>query len=80
MKNKGMLVILIIMFIIAITGGIIGFLESKKNKPNTPDNNKTGTITYKYFLEEEEVEEMPVNEKIIDENGVEITNEIYSFS
>ena len=31
MKNKGMLVILIIMFVIAVTGGIIGFLESKKN-------------------------------------------------
>ena len=80
MKNKGILVILIIMFVIAVTGGIIGFLESKKYKPNTPDKNKTGTITYKYFLEEEEVEEMPVNEKTIDENGVEITNEIYTFS
>lgn len=81
MKNKGMLVILIIMFIIAVTGGIVGFLESKKNKPNIPDNNnKTGTITYKYFLEDEEVEEMPVNEKIIDENGVEVTNEIYAFA
>ena len=81
MKNKGMLVILIIMFIIAVTGGIVGFLESKKNKPNIPDNNnKTGTITYKYFLEDEEVEEMPVNEKTIDENGVEVTNEIYAFA
>lgn len=81
MKNKGMLIILIIMFIIAVTGGIVGFLESKKNKPNIPDNNnKTGTITYKYFLEDEEVEEMPVNEKIIDENGVEVTNEIYAFA
>lgn len=81
MKNKGMLVILIIMFIIAVAGGIVGFLESKKNKPNTPDNNnKTGTITYKYFLEDEEVEEMPVNEKTIDENGIEVINEIYTFA
>lgn len=80
MKNKGMLVILIIMFIVAVAGGVIGFLESKKNKPDTPDDNKTGTITYKYFLEDEEVNEMPVNEKNIDENGMEVTNEIYAFS
>lgn len=80
MKNKGMLVILIIMFIIAVTGGVVGFLESKKNKPDTPNDNKAGTITYKYFLEDEEVNEMPVNEKTIDENGMEVTNEIYAFS
>ena len=47
MKNKVMLVILIIMFIIAVTGGVVGFLESKKNKPDTPNDNKAGTITYK---------------------------------
>ena len=80
MKNKGMLVILIIMFIVAVAGGVIGFLESKKNKPDTPDENKTGTITYKYYLEDEAVDEMPVNEKTTDENGMEITNEIYAFS
>lgn len=80
MKNKGMLVILIIMFIIAVTGGVVGYLESKKNKPNTPEEPKTGTITYKYYLEDEEVQEMPVNEKTIDENGMEVTNEIYAFS
>lgn len=79
-ENKGMLVILIIMFIIAVTGGVVGFLESKKNKPDTPNDNKAGTITYKYFLEDEEVNEMPVNEKTIDENGMEVTNEIYAFS
>lgn len=80
MKNKGMLVILIIMFIVAVAGGVIGFLESKKNKPDTPNENKTGTITYKYYLEDEAVDEMPVNEKTTDENGMEITNEIYAFS
>lgn len=80
MKNKGMLVILIIMFIVAVAGGVIGFLESKKNKPDTQNENKTGTITYKYYLEDEAVDEMPVNEKTTDENGMEITNEIYAFS
>ena len=32
MKNKGMLVILIIMFVIAVTGGIIGFLERRSRR------------------------------------------------
>lgn len=79
MKNKGMLVILIILFIITTSCGVIGYMESKKEKPTTPEQPK-GKITYKYYLEDEEVQEMPVNEVTTDENGVETTNELYTFS
>ncbi len=79
MKNKGMFVILIIMFLIAVSGGVVGYLESKKEKPIEPEKPK-GTITYKYFLEDQEVQEMPVNEKTTDENGMETVNELYTFS
>lgn len=80
MKNKGMLIVLIIMFIIALSGGIVGYLESKKEKPETPKPEEKGQITYKYFLEDQEVEEMPVNEKTVDENGVETVNVLYKLS
>lgn len=79
MKNKGMFIVLIIMFLIAVSGGVVGYLESKKEKPVEPEKPK-GTITYKYFLEDQEVQEMPINEKTTDENGVETINELYTFS
>lgn len=79
MKNKGMLVLLLILFIIATAGGVIGYMESKKDNQEEINVPK-GKITFKYYLEDEEVQEMPVNEKTVDENGIETTNELYKFS
>lgn len=80
MKNKGMFVFLLLMFLIATAGGVIGLIESKKAKPETPTPEEKGQVTYKYYLEGEEVQEMPVNEKTVDANGVETVNELYKLS
>ncbi len=82
MKNKGMFVILLLLFIIALGGGVVGFLQSKKNTPTNPNDNPTeeAKITYKYYVEDEEVAQMPENLTSTDENGVEQTNVLYVFS
>lgn len=82
MKNKGLLVVFIILFILSASAAGIGYYEHTKKEPEAPNNNdsKEGTITYKYYLEDLEVEEMPKNEKILDDLGNETDKYKYKFS
>lgn len=67
MKDKIIMIILFILFTICITCGIYGLILNLKGNPNNPKNpngpgNQTkDNITYKYFLENEEVSEIPKN-------------------
>lgn len=80
MKNKGLFIILIILFLASTAAAALGYYEHKnKKEPNTPTENKE-QITYKYYLEDEEVQQMPTNEKILDDAGNETDKYKYKFS
>lgn len=82
MKNKGLLIVFILLFVISSACAGIGYYEhtkKDKNKP-TPDTPVTEKITYKYYLEDTEVQEMPTNEKILDDLGNETDKYKYKFS
>ena len=64
--RKLMIVIISILIVACTALGIVGYLESKKEK-DPSDNEKDYKIEYKYYLDGVEVSEMPVNEK--DENS-----------
>lgn len=73
MKNKTIILVLIILFTISLGCGIVGFV--KKNENNNiviPQENK---ITYNYYLEEVKVDSIPKNKTTTNENG-ETTTEI----
>ena len=57
MKNKPIIIILVLLFIISTTCGTYGLVLSK-NKPSNKEENKP-KITYEYYLEEQLVDEMP---------------------
>lgn len=67
MKDKIIMIILFILFTICITCGIYGlilnikFKSGNPNNPNIPGTSIQNNITYKYYLESEEVNEIPKN-------------------
>ena len=86
--KKLMIVIISILIVVCTALGIIGYLESKKEK-DPSDNEKDYKIEYKYYLDGVEVSEMPVNEEYEnttdsnegnnDTNNEEETLAMYSF-
>ena len=56
MKNKGLLIIFIILFLLSSASAGIGYYEHTKSKPEKPNTGNTteAKITYKYYLEDEE--------------------------
>lgn len=70
MKNKGMMVLFFILFLIAAAGAGIGFYYSKSGIiPKDPVESK-GKVVYKYYLEDIEVTEMPKNEIVKNNNDL----------
>ena len=65
MKNKPIIIVLAILLVLSTAAAVIGFLNKDKNngKVNPPANNPQveDDITYEYYLEEEIVEQMPMN-------------------
>lgn len=84
MKNKGMLTLLVILFIIAAGCGGVGFYYSSnrvtEEKPKPVEEPVTAKISYLYYLEETKVDEMPKNDVTTAEDGTETTNVKYKFS
>ena len=86
--RKSMIVIISILIVACTALGIVGYLESKKEK-DPSDNEKDYKIEYKYYLDGVEVSEMPVNEEYEnttdsnegnnDTNNEEETLAMYSF-
>lgn len=79
MKHKTIIIILVLLFIVTLSGGILGFIKHKNMK--TPEQPKEEIkVTYKYYLENEEVNQIPTNtedseikyvfSKVICENGL----------
>ena len=75
MKSKGLKIILIILILLTGSAGGIGFVQSKKQTANNPNEEKN-KITYEYYLEDELQETMPVNTpNTTDENGTIVVSE-----
>ena len=82
MKNKIIIIILSILFLISTSLGIFGFilkLQKPANKPITNDDPHSEKITYTYYLENQEVETIPTNEIIYNEDGSTELNIKYLF-
>lgn len=81
MKSKGLKIILIILILLTGSAGGIGYVQSKKQNANNPNEEKN-KITYEYYLEDELQETMPVNTpNTTDENGTIVVSEpTYQFS
>lgn len=57
-KGKGVIVTLILLIMICVSCGTVGFLESKNiNKDKNNNKNENYQITYRYYLDGEELEE-----------------------
>ena len=80
MKNQGLFIVLVILFLLSSAGAIIGYIERNKENEPTIDPGTTAKITYVYYLEDQEVEEMPTNILEVDENGNEVENILYEYS
>lgn len=58
-KGKGIVITLILLIIICLICGTLGFLENKKPvTAEKPNKNKDYKVTYRYYLDGEEVDEM----------------------
>lgn len=81
MKNKGIIFLLFLLFIICAGGGGVGYYKSKMapSTPTKPPVIDKVKVAYLYYLEDEKVDAMPTNETIIDENGVETKEINYKF-
>lgn len=80
MKSKGLKIILIILILLTGSMGAVGYIQSKKQPTNKP-NEDVNKITYEYYLEDELQETMPINiQNGMDENGNVISEPTYQFS
>lgn len=83
MKNKGLLFLLILLFIIALGGGIVGYYydsQRTQETPPTPVDPPQVKISYLYYLEDAHVDEMPTNKVVTDDEGNETKDIKYKFS
>lgn len=79
MKNKAMLIILVILFLItSLSAGVGYYYNSNRESKKDPIIEK-GKVVYKYYLEDTEVNEMPKNETITNEDGTQSVNKLYNF-
>lgn len=63
--NKGITVLLVILILICLIGGGLGLYKSFNKTEKKPDEEIIEyTITYEYYLDDEKVEQMPINEEI----------------
>lgn len=74
MRKKGILVIIIFLFIISLSLGIVGYFESKSEREVTPNVPLAPKISYLYFLEDKEVTYEELFNKEIETSTSEISN------
>lgn len=67
--KKILIIVLSICFLLTTTASIIGIIEHSKGNNNNPEpipddnNTQSKLVQYEYYLENEKVDEMPVNDK-----------------
>lgn len=57
-NGKGVVIVLITLIIICLACGTIGFIESKKTDDTKPNKNTNYKVTYRYYLDGEEIDDM----------------------
>ena len=65
MNKKALMIVLIALTVVSACLGIVGLLENKKNAKPTDKPQRNYNVTYKYYLNEIEVAQMPVNSTMI---------------
>ena len=62
MKNKPIIILLAVLFVVSVSAAIIGFLnKDNKNSPTPLPVVEEKKTSYEYYLEEQLVQEMPMN-------------------
>lgn len=77
MKNKGTFILLLVLFVICLACGFLGYFQSKAESDKPVEK---PTVKYIYQLENEPVEEMPINPSVTDDEGNETVDKKYSFA
>ena len=72
MKNKTIIIILTILFVLSLSASVIGIIEHNKNKETTPENE----ITYEYYIDGIKQDKIPENTLVDEENNI----TLYKFS
>lgn len=76
MKNKALVIITAILFVLTCAAGIVGYIEHGKDTPDNPKPKpKKELIKYEYYLEDLLVDEMPVNKDMTKKEENTDTNE-----
>lgn len=83
-NKKGLIITLVVLIIICLACGTLGYLEStSSDKPEKDNNEKDYKVTYRYYIDNEEVEEIPEKEKLNvinpDFEGAEEDTLVYQF-
>ena len=79
MKNKGIIFLLVLLFIISAGGAGIGYYKSLSKEPTKPPVIDKVKVSYLYYLEDEKVDTMPTNQTITDDEGNETKEISYYF-
>lgn len=81
MKNKGVFILLLLLFLLSLSGGVLGYIASKNPKNDSLEiPQRVGKISLIYYIDDVEVDELPVNTPAVDELGNEIYKSDYTFS
>ena len=78
MKNKGMFILLLVLFVTCLACGFLGYFQSKSSVDDEPVEKET--VKYLYYVEDIEVSEIPINPVITDEEGNQTTDVLYTYS
>lgn len=73
-RSNGVLVIIIIMIVLSLAGGVLGLLANLNKTSNPVDTEpKEYTISYKYYIDSEEVNEETIKKAKVNETTCDIT-------
>ena len=82
-NHKIIIIALSILSILFISCGIFGFILHKKEKNTQIEKPaivpQSNTVTYKYYLENEEMNDIPKNKTITNEDGTTETETLYIY-
>ena len=82
-NHKIIIITLSFLSILFLSCGILGFILNKKEKNTQVEKPiiipQSNTVTYKYYLENEEINDMPKNKTITNEDGTTETETLYIY-
>ena len=79
MKNKGIIFLLTLLFLVSSAAAGIGYYQSMKTPVVKPEPKEKVKVAYVCYLEDEKVDTIPTNITTTDENGETTTEILYKF-